>query len=208
MKKCFILYLIFYSLTVNCPTADGQLTPVKDHTQRIHGNGLSILPPQGKNWHILDNPNGGLNFAKILDGPSHTFICSLTVVPSDENFTNTDKFLEAVKKMQENFTQIDRFKNIKSNYSLNERFGVFSVEYQISVTDVEQKKKYGRPSILKMRGYSFVHPKQPNYLVDIVYSERGTAEEFTPSLQKVGKEFIDSLIIEDEPLLLENEVRE
>ena len=32
-------------------------------------------------------------------------------------------------------------------------------------------------------------------MVDIGYSERGIEGEFTPSLKKVGDEFIDNLII-------------
>ncbi len=191
-------FLISLFLIGRCYAAEPTLVPLKNSSERISNLGLSILPPQGEDWYIItNNPNGGLNFSKMLESPSHTFMCSLTVVPIDENFENADKFLETVKQMQENFVDVGRFKGIKSNYNLNERFGSLSVEYQISVIDVRQKKKHGIPSSLKMHGYSFIHPKQPNYIVDIVYSERGNAENFTPSLQKAGKEFIDGLIIEE-----------
>ncbi len=130
--------------------------------------------------------------------PSHTWACTLIVIPIERPFQNKEEFLKFVKQMINADTGKDRFKHIKSNYQLSKRFSSFSVEHRLRATDMWPTSKYGRPVFLNVHGYAFVHPKKPNYLVDIVYSERWFEKNFTSDIEKIGQEFIDNLIIEDE----------
>ena len=134
-------------------------------------------------------------FTKSLDGENHTLVCSFTVVPLKEEFKNPDDYLDYVKRQQENMSR-RRFKNIKTNYEFNKRFGDYSVEYTMSAKDTKRKTSDGEYMFLKTYGYTFVHPKDSGYVVDIVYSERGASEFFTPSFENIGDKFINDLIIE------------
>ncbi len=170
---------------------------IKDFSERIRGNlGLSILPPQEKGWFAVKDPQvGGMNFKKI-DNLAHTFGCHFFVYTADNDFKNPDEFLEWLKENQLRDTDPKRFKDIKYRYNLNKRYGSYCVEYEVKTTDIKRKAKDGTCLVLKMYGFAFRHPKSPQYVVDIRYSERGVDKDFTPSFQKVGDEFINSLIIE------------
>ena len=197
IRRKTVIFSILFLLSVPCYGSAPGLIPVSNYSERITGSGLSILPPQDKDWYVVtNNPNGGVMFSKEIDGdPFHTIVCSFVVVPIQKNYRNRNDFLDDVKKMQENYTDKRRFKDVNPIYNLNERFGSLAVEYKINVTDMKRKKK-GHPLVLKMYGYSFVHPKNSAYMVDINYSERSIDEDFTASLFTIGKEFIDNLIIE------------
>lgn len=174
------------------------LSSKTDASERISdpNMGVSILPPQGEGWYyIKDNPNGGLMFGKKTNSSSHTFVCSFVVVPAGKDFKSQDKFLETVKQGQEGGIDKKRFKDIKSNYNLSKRFGLLSVEYQLSAIDMWRKDSKGAFLIQKNYGYSFIHPKQSNYMVDISCSERGSAKELSSSFEVECKEFIDGLEI-------------
>jgi len=169
---------------------------VTDFSERIPGGlGLSILSPQKKGWFIVKNsPMGGLNFKKI-DNLAHTFGCHIVIIPVDKEFENPDKFLEWVKQSHQKDTDPKRFKNEKYSYDLNERFSPYCVRYQVKSTDIKRKTAEGNYLILKIYGYIFIHPKSSKYAVQIWYSERGIAKDFTSSFQKVANEFIDNLIV-------------
>ncbi len=186
--QIFILVVSINILSIKSPASERISDP---------NLGLSILPPQGEDWHyIKDNPNGGLMYGKKINSSSHTFVCSFVVVPAGKDFDSSDKFLETVKQQQEGGIDKKRFKDLKSNYNLNKRFGPLSVEYQLSAVDKLRKDNKGAPLIQKNYGYSFIHPKISKYIVDIACSERGSAEELFSSFEEECKKFIDSLEFE------------
>lgn len=192
----FIVCLVSFLCVRECFAEKSSLILVPEDAGRVSQLGLSILPPKGSDWYVLvNNPNGGLMFSKSLDGGNHTLVCSFTVVPLKKKFTNLDNYLDYVKRQQENMSR-RRFKDIKTKYELNKRFGDYSVEYTMSAKDTKRKTSDGEYLFLKTHGYAFVHPKDSDYAVDIVYSERGVSEFFTPSFENIGNEFIDNLIIE------------
>lgn len=194
--KYLIIFAFAFILIGNCDAAKEELILVPEDAGRFSQLGLSILPPEGGDWYVLaNNPNGGLMFSKSLDGENHTLVCSFTVVPLKKEFKNHDNYLDYVKKQQENMSR-RRFKGIKTKYELNNRFGEYSVEYTMSAKDTKRKTSDGEYLFLKTHGYTFVHPKDSGYAVDIVHSERGVSESFTSSFENVGKEFINNLIIE------------
>ncbi len=122
-KQIVLILLSFFFLNISYD-AGPTLVPLKNPSKRIPDMGLSILPPQGGGWFFLDgNPNGGLMFTKTMGSPQHMVVCSLTIVPISENIQGTQEFLETVKQMQMFNVDLNRFKNIKSNFTLNERFG-------------------------------------------------------------------------------------
>ena len=193
----FIVCMIFFLFIRECFAEKSNLILVPEDAGRVSYLGLSIMPPKGEGWYVIQNsPNGGLNFTKNLDDVSHTLVCALTVISSREDFNNHEEFFKYVKKQQERNMGKRRYKNMKNKYQLCELFSDFSVEYQISVMDTKRKSSDGVNLVMKMHGYTFIHPEDSSYIVDIAYSERGISEFFTPSFETIGKEFIDNLIIE------------
>lgn len=192
-----VIFLIMFILTINCFAENLDLIPVTNPSERISSMGLSVLPPQGDNWYIIqNNPLGGLNFAKTMEDSTHTFTCHILVVPLDKEFKNPAELLAWVKQSHQSDADPRRFKNQEYNYDLNERFSLHCVKYQMKATDIQRKTAGGTYLILKAHGYMFIHPKSSKYVVNIYYSERGTAQNFTPSFRTAGDGFIDNLIIE------------
>jgi len=174
---------------------------VTNFSERRSTLGLSILPPRGEGWCIVQSPYGGLNFAKLQDMDAHTYGCKIVIIPLDVDekeviFSSPNEFLQDFKKKEIDVDK-KRFKDVESNYNLTSRFGAYCVEYQVKCRDVKYRDKDNTPLIMKMHGYCFIHPKDPKYRVEIEYSERGASEEFTPSFEKIGNKFIDDLIIEE-----------
>lgn len=172
--------------------------PVKNTSERVSGIGLSTLPPQGEDWYIAQGGSSGeVHYMKMVETPLHTFGCDMYIIPTDKDFKSPDDFLEFVKQGKESDTDPERFKNLSFKYNLDDRYGSYCVEYKLKATDIKVKTPNGKGLVFEIFGYAFIHPKSSKYLVDIQYSERGINEEFTQSLQKIGEEFIDSLIIEE-----------
>ncbi len=195
--QTFFVLIIFFSI-VGCLAANNNLVPVKDYSKPISAlgfPGVSILPPQDKDWFIINNGQGG-NFAKKTSDPNHTAVCHFLVVPLEEEIKNPDQFLEWVKISQKKDSGPDRFKDQEYNYNLNKRFSPICVEYKIKAIDSQMKAKNGNSLIFKAYGYIFIPVRYPKYAFSISYSERGVERDFTTEVKEIGDKFIDNLIIE------------
>lgn len=158
MNKIFqriIFFLISFVLIGACYAEEPVLIPVENPSERISdpNTGLSILPPSGEGWSIIANyPNGGIHFGKMIYLPSHTWACTLIVIPIERSFQNGEEFLKFVKQMINADTGKNRFKHIKSNYQLSKRFSSFSIEHRMRATDMWLTSTYGRPVFLNVHG--------------------------------------------------------
>ena len=153
---------------------------------------FTIMPPQGDNWYEFQRKAGFLAYGKKLESSSHTFIASVHVTKTDKNFTNETDFLSFVKTARTNDTSTDRFNVITYDEALDNSKPKYCTKFHQKVEDKVALKSNGNLSILEIKGFTCLHPKQP-LIVTIEYSERGDSPFNNDELLREGEGFINSL---------------
>ncbi|UCD54700.1 MAG: hypothetical protein JSV93_04035 [Candidatus Omnitrophota bacterium] len=173
--------------------ASASFKPIKDQSTRRQYQGYSILPPQGPNWFLMQEGQGGVAFTKKTGSATHTFTVAVLIARIPPSWKTQNEFLDYVKNGKRAGTDPRRFKIIEEDYSLDNKFGQYSVKYHIKVEDHGAVKTDGAPFlILDVSGYCCMHPKLRNSYYDIQYSERSKPGESDLSLKIIGEEFVNN----------------
>ncbi len=197
-----IVGLIFCScLTVDGP--DNRLTAAnKKLAQSMsykNGNylGFTINRDQlsNKNWiHPLEHHKPYFAISILPQASlTHTFNAQAKLNRQPPQI----KTVEQLKSFQEaNFTHLDsRHQPIKSNFTIVEIDDVEHVKYEIEVYDKGASANV-TPLIMKISGYTCIHPSKDGFILDYYYSERGTKQDIERNFYtKDGLEFLNAIEI-------------
>jgi hypothetical protein len=171
-------------------TSASALVPVADPTQRLEVPGVSILPPQGDKWFIAVPPTrpepGSLilvQFTKTLqDQPVarpedlHTVLASVTVTDlKGARFENAQALRMAVAyalgREPEGSPRRDyRVLSLRTNVEAS--LDPMCVKYDLETEERGVPRFPDSIFVLAAFGVRCIHPYWPDYLVDVVASQR------------------------------------
>jgi hypothetical protein len=203
MKK-LIPFAIILSFTIglfSCTPSPSPFKLVENPSMPIERPGYSILPPAGDDWrYYSDNSQGGftINFFKRLpDHPeSHTLAAGVNETRNPVAFENPQEFERWVKRTMEGLTPQDRFRILDKKIELNTKFGPYTVKYFIKSEDHGAINRGNEPFLIVVNyGFYFVHPTNPNLMIQIYYGERGRPGELTTELEQVAERFFHDIRI-------------
>lgn len=153
---------------------------------------FTIMPPQGENWYEIQRKEGLLAYGKKLEASTHTFIASVQVTRTDKNFASEIDFLSFVKNARATDTNPERFNMLLHDEKVDNSRSAFCTKFHQKAEDKVASKSSGNLSILEIKGFTCLHPKQP-LIVTIEYSERSSTPFNNDALLKEGEGFINSL---------------
>lgn len=193
MKEVGIAALISILVSACAPLQPKPISGEDAGIQNYQGL-FTIIPPQGENWFEIQRKAGFLAYGKKLESSTHTFIASVHVTRTDKNFPSETDFLSFVKTARANDTNPDRFNVIVYDETLDKSRSAFCTKFHQKSEDKVASKSIGQLSILELKGFSCLHPKQP-LIVTIEYSERSSTPFNSDALLKEGEGFINSLVL-------------
>ncbi len=96
---CFIFLSAMFFASYGCATK-GDYTKIDSQNQRIYIEGVSILPPQGDDWHFRKEHDGSIQFGKSgkTQDQSLIGIVVLTIILPD--FKTEEEFLNIVSEQR------------------------------------------------------------------------------------------------------------
>ncbi|GEM_PF-3581540 len=192
----------FFFVAVMLVTACASpLKQIKDPTVPFERPSYSILPPEGKGWSYIKREKVGafeLTFFKT-NPPTHSVAVLIVEKHSFAEFNTSEEFLRFVKKAKALGTDPRRFKRIRNEITLDNKFGDYSVKSYSSMQD-SKSSNIGENDylVLNLYGYTFIHPLFKNIMIDISYSERGTENEIDPNFENTAKKFLRGLILKED----------
>ena len=222
MRRPRSLAIVVAASIVACALAPNRTPPtaqpmrITDPTQRIWFRGFSVLPPNGSDWFAMplvpaDPPPIHLvaRFAKVLDrvdtSDVHTAAAELHIWDvSWRTFTGADDFLQFEKEQEESVADSyadGRHRVLATNTAIDTTFGAQCVKYEFSVENIVTDAP-GKSVTLEIRGYRCLHPRWPQYLIDVNYAERYVSGEYAFHLDRSEvAPFLKSLsFTDDRPL--------
>lgn len=188
---------IFSTLFLSCASlpTDQQIIDLK---QRIEFDGISILPPQAKNWILGANPLGGIIFKKqlfeTLDEPeSHTLLAGTR---------HADLAEKAPKNLQELLIFTESTLSSRNDHRFQDvllRVQVDENRSKIMNTDCAAYEQVTKESanplfpervfMLTVQGFQCRHPYYANIVIDAFCTER-----YLENTQPVDKAYKDECI--------------
>lgn len=190
MKPFFKLpALVFVILFfVGCASNPNKFKKVKDLNKPIITHGFSIMPPSGEDWQYRKPNELEVVFGKKGDG-LHTFGANVTISPAHYAYKNANDFLEDIEKQLDESSDPNRFSDIHLSIGIDKKFGALCARYVSSANDDAASKKRGGNLILKVIGYSFIHPDSSGFIVSIAYHERADEDRLSNDFIERGEAF-------------------
>ncbi len=160
----------------------------------------SILPPAGGDWaYYSDNceERYRLNFFKTIPDPKfHSLSAGVVETPNSAVFESPQEFEKWTKKTIEMTTNPNRLHLLEEKVQLDNKFGPFTVKYYTKVEDHKAVNRGNEPFLLLVDyGYIFIHPSNPNLIIQATYSERGRPQEIRPELDREAELFFNNIMI-------------
>jgi len=158
---------------------------ITDSTERIPFSGFSVLPPNGPGWWLMPLPPAGtgpiylvLAFAKEVRqaGSAGFHHASAEIHIWDmgwRKFADAHDFLQFEKDDSERRIRsyADPYHRVlATSTELDATLGAQCVKYEFSVENAGSDAP-GKSTTFEIRGYRCLHPRWPQYLIDVSYSE-------------------------------------
>ena len=183
MKKV-ILFCLALSLIACVPKQSFKPIDRSESEYRNYHGIFSFELPQGKDWYEIKSSV----FGKKLKTEGQSFIASVTVGKVKRDFNTPKEFLSFFKKIRNKQNDPNKFKIIKNTEVLNTKFGNYCSKYE------QIAEEYGK-GILKIKGYTCLHPQNSQNFISIQYSERSKSGDISSDVIAEGERFIESLKI-------------
>jgi hypothetical protein len=172
----------------------GALPPrVDDPHTAYELQGLTVRPPQGRDWFVFRRDREAVFFGKKVTSPTHAFAASVVTQLVDRTFANPEEFLEFIKQAHAAGINPARETVIENDAALDGTFARYCVRYHVKAEDRGAPGAQSGPLTMVNYGVTCLHPHIPNLLVDVGYSERGRASELDPELRAEGNSLVQSL---------------
>jgi len=177
------------------------LQPVTNLKMRYYGNGFSALPPQGKDWYIVNNDSFLLEFGKISPDKLekyHTFITEIVAMkPEVSKVHSASEFPKAVEDIFTRTLGDDRFKLISIKTAPFGAKGSYCSLYDITQEERDNPKAPG--VILELTAHGFIClDTSSKFLVNASYSERkpkGSKSIMDNALKQELEGFLTNIVV-------------
>ncbi len=172
---------IFVVLVFGCttPTLIGQ--PIINLSERMELEGVSVLPPQEKNWLFGGSPflKDIVVFKKKLPNSSgiqelHSYLAVVTRVELDRGLTNPQDLLTYVNsklKVMETRFQIIAYSVVLDEARSN-AMDTDCVRYDIVSKEFDNPNFPGFEFVLASHGFECCHPSSPSVVIEAYCTER------------------------------------
>lgn len=197
MKTLHFLFILMLLALGTAGCTPYYIKQVDDPTVAISRPGYRMLPPAA-GWSYYERGKAGnhtLTLFKELETPSHTVVVTVTEMYNTASFKKQEEFLSFMTNSLRMDMDPRRFNLLKEETVLDNRFGPYSLRFFEEVEDHGATNADGSLPFLPMKftGYLFIHPWITNMMVQVAYSERGTAAEldgdFMATAQKIFSGF-------------------
>lgn len=188
----WIFTFLFGVIAVGC-AAGPTLTPVTDPTQRLQFQGFFILPPRGEGWFIGQQGANQIAFAK---GPaSNSVIASVrTMSLGGVKFESRTELLQSLARTWGKGKIDPRHRLLDLKVSLDKCLGWDCMRYEITAEDRAVPQFPGSVFVMPLRGFLFLHPDSPTYVIILEYSQRYLQGQEPLSIKAEVEPFLKSLI--------------
>jgi hypothetical protein len=155
--------------------------------------GYSVQVPKGEGWFLMHHTAQSVLFGRRKASSTHAFVATAVGQKISPPITTPQQFLTFVKATHAESADPSREVILKNEVQIDSATKALCVRYQIETED------HGAPNMPKTallminEGETCVHPAIPNLVIDVGYSERGTAAEMKNGLQPAGEAFIKGL---------------
>lgn len=192
-------YVFFFTVFASSCSIQPVRRPVTDLTKRYIGYGYSVLPPQGKDWYIVDNSLYSTVFHKSFPEKMdklHTFIASAMVKNLEAKQVNSStEFPKAIERYIVEYIATGQFLFISVEVDPYGPTGSYCSQFEL----VEEEK--GNPSapgvILEITVYGFIClDASSEFMTMALYGERkprGSQSFINPTLKREGEGFLKNV---------------
>jgi hypothetical protein len=183
--------LLLFAASV-ATAAGGQPRPPRVENPRAvyELQGISVNPPQGKDWYVLRRDREAVFFGKKVDSDTHAFAATAITQLVQRNFVSLDEFRDYVKQSQATSIDPARQSILENDAVVDKSVGGYCVRYHVKTEDRGAHKE---PLRMVSYGVMCMHPTIPQLLVEVGYSERGRDGELDPELRAEGNSLVRSL---------------
>lgn len=185
------------TLLLSCASSptDQQIIDLK---QRIEFDGISVLPPQAKNWMLGASPLGGIIFKKqlseTLDEPeSHTLLAGVRYADLAEKAPKNMQELLLFTESSHSSQNDPRLHNMRLSVHVDENrsktLNTDCVVYEQLMKESANPLFPGKVFMLTAQGFQCRHPFYANIVIDAFCTER-----YLENTQTVDKAYKDECI--------------
>jgi hypothetical protein len=199
MKKLFLMLTLSMIWLTSC--ARPYYTKLENPNVTFERPGYSLSVPAGGEWRYHEDDASmryNLTFFKRLpDDPDfHSRAVGVIETPTTVLFESPQEFENWTKRTIEMAMNPNRLRLLDKKFELDGKFGPLTLRYFTRAEDSRAANKGNEPFLL-MEDYGciFVHPKNPNLIVQVSYSERGKAGQIGKDLRESAEAFLDGIKI-------------
>lgn len=153
-------------------------------------HGFVVNSPDGLGFYSAYKNELGASFAKKQPEPDHTYVLTVMAARLDAKITNAEELVQYMlqKRNKEIGTRF-RIKDFAEEKYLHQAY--ICSRYLINAED-KGVRLFSWVRLL-MDGITCVHPEQPQFAVDVGFSERAGKGDYNPQFKEVGEKFVKSL---------------
>ena len=196
--KTLILLSALLALISGCvlPPSGKMTTSQMGATMQYRG--FSVKRPDDLRWYALKSEHSPHNaiFRINTKSPTHSFFAEIKNKKIAIQPRTIEEFKTYIDK--ENLAMGPRHESLSYQSKAIIKQGQWTVAYVNKSLD---KAAINSDStlVMKMTGYTILHPTWDRTVIDVMYSERGLPEEVDGTFDPIGKAFINGVVIESEP---------
>lgn len=170
---------------------------VADPSVRIGISGVTVLPPQEKDWKLLHRSDNGLSLIKKGPQPDATYAATVMQIKLPET-ESKEQFAREMRQKLQSETENERFKLIKNEGNLSPEQETLCWRYHMIAEDRAATTKSGKKAmLLEMIGLICRHPKSKNTGINIQYSHRYHSGDQDPYIAIKADQFFNRVTFTD-----------
>lgn len=190
--------LIALALLTSCASG---VRLVTDANERVEKPGLSILPPRGEHWYLVEAGSSAVVLTKVVPGRKPNTIVALAFVRDlgEPRFTTPKVFRDWIHELEQKVEPGMRL--LSARHDLDPSGGPWRVRFSLRLEDRRVPGHGSQPFICEAHGYHDIHPRWPRYFVSVGVTQR-TADGTQPlPIDSEVQPFLDSFRFSGEPLV-------
>ena len=190
-------FLALLLLFTGCAGTDTSV-PVSRMAAQLRYHGFDVKRPADSRWISLRSEQSPhfASFRLPLDSPTHSLFAQIRHEKLPAEALSSAAFKRYVDR--QNKALGSRHELISYQSSLGRKQGQPAVIYQIKTLD-KKPANSDVPLVMKIKGYSVLHPFLEGTIIDANVSERGTRSEVDGTFDALGTQLIDGVVLKSSP---------